>query len=160
MVLHAVTLHAADGTTVWSTDERFVGTVPWEWAAARDQERVKVAVALCLIRQPTAPVRFEVCSRRYPSGGIQLADAEFKRLPTQEAPLLAITRIYTAMIENLSPREREIAKLMPDYTAKQIGRILKISASTVETHRGRIGLKIGVAGGQLVAWCQEHRDFL
>lgn len=153
-----LTLHAADGTAVWGTDDKFTG-VPWEWAIAADQERVKVAVALCLIRQPVEPVRFELCHLRFP-GFPQLSVTRFEWIPSRETPLLAVTRTFSAMLENLSPREREVAKLLPDYTAKEIGRILSISASTAETHRGRIGDKLNASGNQLVAWCTEHREFL
>ncbi len=57
----------------------------------------------------------------------------------------------------LSPREREVLRLYPGRTGKQIGQALFISESTVRTHVENIFNKLGVRNQkELVAYIYEH----
>lgn len=168
MLTETVTLHSPDGRIVFQAarnriddgnDAPYIGTFPWEWAARPFHESIKTALARAAIGQPIGPVRYELDPARF-DGGVWIVESNWLPSTSRDTPIIGLSRAWSAVVDNLSPREREIAKLLPDYTAKQIGRILKISASTVETHRGRIGIKVSASGGQLVAWCQAHREIL
>lgn len=57
----------------------------------------------------------------------------------------------------LSPREREVLRLVPGSTGKQIGQTLFISESTVRTHIENILSKLGLRNQkELIAYIYEH----
>jgi predicted ATPase/DNA-binding CsgD family transcriptional regulator len=58
----------------------------------------------------------------------------------------------------LSPREREVMRLVPGHTAKEIGMQLFISESTVRTHVNNILSKLGVRNQkELIGYIYEHK---
>jgi DNA-binding CsgD family transcriptional regulator len=58
----------------------------------------------------------------------------------------ALTAIHPTAADTLSPREREIARMVArGYTNKMIASVLNISLWTVSTHLRRIFLKLGVS---------------
>jgi DNA-binding CsgD family transcriptional regulator len=74
-----------------------------------------------------------------------------------EAPTEAPNRL-DALAFPLSPREREVLRLVPARTAKQIGEALFISESTVRTHIEHILNKLGLRNQkELVAFVYEQR---
>ncbi len=162
------TLHYPDGRIALQiarnriddgNDAPYLGTFPWEWAAPQFRELMKTAIARAIIGQPIGPIRYELDPDKF-AGGAWIVESNWIHAPSKDTPAMGVSRVWSAVVDNLSPREREIARLLPDHTVKQIGRALKISPSTIETHRGRIGVKVGASGGQLIAWCQAHRDIL
>lgn len=166
MVTETITLHAANGLIVWHSmrngegfdASKVVGSYPWAWIAPSDRKRAKSAFALAVMGDSEGPIRYQLDPAQF--GGDWIVESHWQRVPSNDTPVIGVSSTWNAVVENLSPRERQIAKLLPDHTVKQIAKILKVSTSTVETFRGRIVLKIGVSGGQLVAWCQAHRDIL
>jgi DNA-binding CsgD family transcriptional regulator len=166
VVIESLTLHSANGLIVWHSQRggeefdtsKVVGSFPWDWIAATDKHKAKATFALVMLDDPQGPVRYQLDPGQF--GGDWLVETHWRRVPSSDTPVLGVSSTWNAVVENLSPRERQIAKLLPGHTVKQIAKILRVSSSTVETFRGRIGLKIGVTGGQLVAWCQSHRDIL
>jgi DNA-binding CsgD family transcriptional regulator len=57
----------------------------------------------------------------------------------------ALTVVHPSRADSLSPREREIARMVGEgYTNKMIARVLDISLWTVSTHLRRIFAKLGV----------------
>lgn len=53
--------------------------------------------------------------------------------------------VATAMIERLTPRQRETLRLIAEgHHTKDIAQILKISVKTVETHRAQLMLRLGI----------------
>lgn len=63
-----------------------------------------------------------------------------------------------ALLSSLSPREREVMRLVPARNAKEIGEELFISESTVRTHMEHILNKLGLRNQkELVAFIYEHR---
>lgn len=165
MVTHTITLHECDGRIAWqwvthgfAPEERYIGTVPWAWIADSDRDRVKAAFAFALMGECRAAVKYQLDVQQH--GGHWTAETFWARLPTHDLPIVGISRTYSSVVDNLSAREKQIAKLLPSHTAKQIARELNISTSTVESFRGRIGIKINFSGNELIAWCSEHHDFL
>lgn len=166
MVTETFTLHAMNGLIVWfqmHNGEGFdasgvVGSYPWDWIAADDKHVAKAAFALAVIGHGNGPVRYSLDAGTFK--GDWIVRTLWYRVPSNETPVLGISSTWSGVVENLSPREREIAKLLPTYATKEIASILRISASTVETFRARIATKVGVGGGQLGAWCQAHHDIL
>lgn len=166
MVVETVTLHAANGLIVWHHHKsgiafdasKVVGSFPWEWIAPGDRKRAKSSFALAAIGEPDGPIRYQLDPAQF--GGDWMVETNWHHVPSPATPVIGVSSTWNAVVENLSPRERQIAKLLPDRTIKEIAKILKVSTSTVETFRGRIGLKVNVSGRQLVAWCQSHRDIL
>lgn len=75
-------------------------------------------------------------------------------------PLQAIAYIVPGILSVLSPRERDVAKLLPFYSSKEIGKQLKIAPGTAETVRQRLSAKVGLSGHSLVSWCAEHREVI
>lgn len=64
-----------------------------------------------------------------------------------QSPAEAIHADYVARIATLTGRERETLLLMArDYTSPQIGSMLGISRSAVDTYRARLYAKLDVAG--------------
>lgn len=62
-----------------------------------------------------------------------------------DAHVRASSRGDQASGTELAPREREIVKLLAEgYTSSEIARLLRISPSTVDTHRRNIWRKLGV----------------
>lgn len=168
MLTETVTLHAPDGRIAFQVarnriddgnDAPYIGTFPWEWAAEKFRDLIKNSIARAAISQPIGPIRYELDGSKFPDGA-WIVESNWLPTASNDMPTIGLSRAWSAVVDNLSQREREIAKLLPGYTAKQIGRILGISASTVETHRGRIAIKIKASGGQLIAWCQAHREIL
>lgn len=61
-------------------------------------------------------------------------------------------RAVSARLEQLTPREREIVKLIAEgQTSKEIGRALNISYRTVDVHRRHLMRKLGTASNLEVA---------
>lgn len=165
MITQTITLHEPDGRISWlwvanaiAPKERYVGTPPWTWIAEEDREIVKVAFALALLGEVREPMRYQLDPAQH--GGHWTVETIWVRLPTNAMPVLGISRTFASVIENLSPRERQVAKLLPMMTAKQVARVLDISASTVDSFRRRLADKVGLSGNQLLAWCQDHHEIL
>lgn len=166
MLTETTTLHATNGMILWHrcrSPENFdcsrvVGSYPWDWIAPADKIKAKSTFAMASIGHAPGPVRYQLDPAIF--GGDWLVQTEWIRLPTADSPILGLSSTWRAVVENLSPREREIAKLLPRCTAKEIARRLGITSSTVDTHRARLLLKLNLASSQLVAWCQSHLDLL
>lgn len=166
MLTETTTLHAANGLILWfrcrNGDHfdcsRVVNSFPWDWIAAVDQIKAKSTFAMASIGHMPGPVRYQLDPAIF--GGDWMVETEWIRLPTADSPILGISKTWRAVMENLSPRERDVAKLLPKFSVKQIAQKLGITASTVDTHRARLLLKLNLASTQLVAWCQSHRELL
>jgi DNA-binding CsgD family transcriptional regulator len=143
-----ISLHDPHGIVLWInkapdgvTPAEVVGTTPWHWVADEHKARVKAYFATCIalgdqqhFQQP-AIVKGNVIQldvRIDPTGGTKL-------------PIIARTRVIDSRISLLTPREKEVSMLTAEgLSAKQIGRRLGISGSTVDTHRSRIRAKLGL----------------
>jgi len=166
VVVETITLHSANGLIVWHSmrngkgfdASKVVGSLPWDWIAPADRKHAKAAFALAVMGDSEGPVRYQLDPAQF--GGDWIVETHWQKTPSLDVPVIGVSSTWNAVVENLSPREKQIAKLLPAHTVKQIAKILKVSTSTVETFRGRIGIKVNVTGGQLIAWCQSHRDIL
>lgn len=166
MVTETTTLHASNGLILWhrcrsleSFDcSKVVGSYPWDWIAPSDRLKAKSAFAMASIGHTPGPVRYQLDPAII--NGDWLVETEWIRLPTADSPILGVSKTWRAVMENLSQRERDVAKLLPQFSVKEIARKLGITSSTVDTHRSRLLLKLNLASSQLVAWCQSHHDLL
>lgn len=166
MITQTITLHETDGRIAWlwvtnpivADKDRYIGTPPWGWIAEDDRERVRIAFALALLGESREPMRYQLEPVQH--GGHWTVETLWVRLPTHEYPVIGISRTFNSVVENLSPRERQVARLLPEHTSKEVAKVLGISASTVDSFRGRLGIKVGLTGNQLLAWCQDHHDLL
>jgi non-specific serine/threonine protein kinase len=76
--------------------------------------------------------------------------------PVQDRAPLAAKQPVAAAIP-LSPREREVLRLVPERTAREIGEELFISESTVRTHIENILNKLGLRNQkELIAYVYQH----
>jgi DNA-binding CsgD family transcriptional regulator len=166
MLTETITLHSVNGLIVWFSmrngegfdSSKVIGSCPWDWIAPADLKVAKAAFAMAAIGYGGEAVRYSLDPAIF--GGDWVVQTTWHSIPSATTPVLGVSSTWHAVVENLSPRERQIAKLLPDHGTKEIAKVLRVSTSTVETFRGRIGFKVGVSGGQLSAWCQAHRDIL
>ena len=86
------------------------------------------------------------------------AVTESRRSPHSGRPAAVVpSRQPIAAAAPLSPREREVLRLVPDRTARQIGEELFISESTVRTHIENILNKLGLSNQKaLIAYVYQH----
>ena len=143
-----VTLHDCLGTSVWSsglesgvTEQEALSARPWHHAVDDDREKVRGAYALCLLeRTPiafTASWKFGGRVLRYRS---QLFPANMGQVT-----MVGMHRRIPNELSKLSDREREIMVAHgTGRNAQQIAAKLKISLSTLNSHRGNIRRKLGL----------------
>ncbi len=83
---------------------------------------------------------------------------EALRQPAAQPSAAAIeTARSPAVAFPLSPREREVLRLVPERTAREIGEELFISESTVRTHIENILNKLGLRNQkELIAYAYQH----
>ena len=138
------------------TPAEFVGTYTWEWFIQHEQ--VKTIFARALMGDPLSPVVVDLDVARV---GKHLSAIVYY-LPTGEPalPVLGTFTAFPSVVQNLTPRERQVAKLLPMFSAKEIAARLEISTSTVETLKQRIALRLGQKGPRLIATLAELRDVL
>jgi DNA-binding NarL/FixJ family response regulator len=77
--------------------------------------------------------------------------------PSATSDASASSNALDARTLSLSHREREVLRLVPGRTAKEIGETLFISESTVRTHIEHILNKLGLRNQkELIAYIYEH----
>lgn len=143
-----ISLHNPRGVVVWISGapkgvrpEDVVGTTPWQWVPDEEKSRVKDRFSACIAL--AEPQHFQATAI-IPSGPI-LLDVRIDPTTGTAVPIIARTRVLDSRVSLLTVREREVAMLTAEgLSAKQVGRRLGISGSTVDTHRNRIREKLGV----------------
>jgi DNA-binding NarL/FixJ family response regulator len=72
-----------------------------------------------------------------------ILDSDLSRLGTAVAAAVAVRQ----PLQGLSPRQREVLRLMADgRSTREIAQLLRISVKTVETHRGELMRRLGIRG--------------
>lgn len=75
----------------------------------------------------------------------------YQELRQELASLLPAAGNASSALERLSPRERQILRLIGEgMSSKRIAAQLAISTDTVQTHRRHIASKLGMAGAELI----------
>jgi hypothetical protein len=165
---HSVTLHRQDGeigffVLKWGDQFSFsdpVGHYPWEFIAQSDRARVKgffFEVAHGLAR---GVCRYFLEPAQVGVNDHWICETAWYPSPGRDFPVIGVSESWNAVVESLSRRERQVAKLLPTYTLKEISVALHLTVSTVDKIRHRIGEKVDLIGPALVAWCQSHGDVL
>ncbi len=164
MLHHGTFLHDITGAITWYWvsaklgPDSFVGTLLWDWVASADRNKCRADMGTVLMGNDCDVNRYHLDEKKF--GSALVAVVRFCRVPSSDAPILSIAYIVPSIVARLSPREREIAKLLPFDTSKEIAKKLKVSISTVETMRQRLAAKLGVSGNALVSWCALHREII
>lgn len=145
-----ISLHDPHGRVVWAnrapppaTLGELIGSWPWQWVPDEEKERVKSYFAKCIALEESQQFesaalvhgeRLNLYVRIDPTTGPAL-------------PIIARTRVIDSRASLLTDRERLVASLSAaGLSARQIGRKLGISSSTVDTHRHRARRKLGLPG--------------
>lgn len=164
MLTLSFTLHAPDGRLLWIQTlhpikvHDPVGTLPWEWFDPKDRERLKANYGLALMGEVGEEHRYRLNPDHYGDGWTIALTWH----PTKcaQCPVAAVSKVFNSVVESLSKREREVAKLLPELGSKQIASKLGITKSTVETLRQRLAGKVGFHGSKLIAWCSALSDVI
>jgi DNA-binding CsgD family transcriptional regulator len=135
-----------------------LGSITWHWFAPHDQDRVMNMFARAVIGSPLPPAIVDFHPER--AAGDMVCHAHY--IPTGEpaAPVLGAFSMFTRAVMQLSDREREIAKLIPGHTTKEISRLLGITPGAVDSQRARIARRLGKDGPSLAAFCALLRTVL
>lgn len=165
MLTKTLTLHGPDGVILWHYHanaqgfdaSKVVGSYPWDWIAPEDSRIAMVAFALALIDKSEGAVRYHLNPTIFP--GEWVVETAWHKIPSADLAVVGISSTWNAIVESLTSREREVAKMLPKRSPKEIAVQLDLSARTVEAIRQRISHKIG-EDKNLIAWCTAHRDIL
>jgi hypothetical protein len=162
----STTLHRLDGQIgfiLLRFGERFTyqnpkGRYPWDYIVQRDRERVIDHFTRVAFGQQLGAIRYVLDN----VGMVDewTCETTWHLMPCSEFPVLGISESWNAVVDSLSSRERQVAKLLPALTVKEISAKLHLSVSTIDKIRHRIGEKVDLLGPALVAWCQSHGDVL
>lgn len=144
-----ISLHNPKGVVVWINKApdgvsaaEVLGTTPWDWVGDDEKSRVKALFSTCIALGDQQ--HFEATA--IVQGGPIRLDVRIDSTTGAAIPIIARTRVLDSRVSLLTGREREVAKLTAaGMSAKQIGRKLGISGSTVDTHRSRIRAKLRIA---------------
>lgn len=164
MLHHGIALYDLEGVIRWHWlsapigSRDYNGMQPWNLLDAAERERLKGDIGVALMDGDCGPRSYRLDREVF--GESLTAQVRLFRIPCSDKPLLAFFYIVPAVIGALSDRERQVAQLLPLYTNKEIAKQLQISASTVETVKQRLALKVGLSGHALVGWCTEHREII
>jgi DNA-binding CsgD family transcriptional regulator len=162
----STTLHRQDGrigfiAIKWGEHFSYVNPVdrfPWDYIAKKDRDRVREWFRLVAGGSVSGVIRYMLDNVGAPDEWI--CETAWHRVPGSEFPILGTSEAWNAVVESLSKRERQVAKLLALYTVKEISAALETTVSNVDKIRHRIGEKVDLLGPALVAWCQSHGDVL
>jgi DNA-binding CsgD family transcriptional regulator len=165
---HSTTLHGKDGQIgfillKWGEQfsyENPQGRYPWDYIAERDQNRVREWFAAVATGKVQGTCRYALNPAQIGVKDEWTCETSWHLTPCGEFPVLGISLAWSSVVETLSRRERQVAKLLPLCTVKEISVALRLSVSTVKTLKHRVGEKVDLLGPALIAWCQAHGDVL
>lgn len=143
-----ITLHDSRATIVWINApppglgrQDLIGKRPWDAVPEADRPRIKGFFGAAITAEE--PQRFEVLTIF--SGREIRFECRLEPTGVPAIPIIAMGHVLDSRVSLLTHREREIALLTAEgLSAKQVGRRLGISGSTVDTHRCRIREKLRV----------------
>lgn len=141
-----------------SQPEEFIGTRTWDWFHGIHRESAMTMFARAVIGEPIAPMLLEIDGGKSRSKLVCVA----RYVPTGQPalPVLGVFTAYSHSVLELTEQERAVAKLLPDLTAAQIAKKLRVSPRTVQNIHHRIGERLGAEGTRLDAMLLVLRDVL
>ena len=105
------------------------------------REAIKAGAAGYMVKSGAA-VELEKAIKAVAQGANYFSPAVRTRVVRNKSGRLSIDR---ALIERLTPRQREILQLIAErHSTKEIAQILNISVKTVETHRAQMMERVGI----------------
>jgi hypothetical protein len=158
MLTETVTGHSADGKIVWlwarrPIDEvpKYVNTYPWKWIAQADHARVRAAI------QARQACRYALRPALY-GGKLWHVESLWLDYPSDDAPILGISRTYTGALDKLTKREREIVKAIPHFDNVRSAALLGVTVKSLRAAKSRLAKKLEINQAQLTAWCAAYAD--
>jgi DNA-binding NarL/FixJ family response regulator len=146
LVLMDIAMPGLDGlaaTTRITTDFPTVRVIILSMYASEEYVRESItAGAVGYLVKSSAAAELEDAIKAVARGGEYFSPVVSKHLIKNRAGHAAVAR---AMIERLTPRQREILQLIAErHHTKDIAQILNISPKTVETHRAQMMERLGI----------------
>jgi DNA-binding CsgD family transcriptional regulator len=148
------------GRLLWSSanysTEEVLGSFAWQWCEGEAAQSIQNAVGKALIGIPSTTKvhakfgrdEFEFVTQWYPTD-------------LHEIGVFAIWEAIPSSISRLTVPERTVAYWVGlGLSRKAIATALKLSPSTIDTHKLHIREKVGLDSDGLIRWCVENRDLL
>lgn len=133
-----------------------VGQVAWHALGDHDARECQAAFIRCAAEN--AP---QVLDVKVQHVGLWRTRIYRARITAGRVRFAGYAEKWPTQVLLLSEREREVcAALARGGRSKQAARELGLSVSTVDTHRQRISVKLGITPDTLVAWCGAHASWL
>ena len=156
-------MYSAQGVIVFCYDWKVHGPTPgsigthvWDWFDQK--ETVKTHFARALMGEPLPPVVLRVAIEKRKERLSSVA--EFLPTRDKDLPVCGVFSAFSDDVLAMTPREKQVAKLLPSTPAKKIAAILGVTESTINTLRARIGERLGRQGPALIAMLAELHDVL
>ncbi len=162
-LLHGFAIYDSCGTIKFCFDWSFagpkpdsVGTKVWSWF--EDKELVKTHFSRALMGEPLPPAMLRISAEK--KLGPLSAVALFMPSDIPNYPVVGTFAAFNESALSMTPREREVAKLLPSHSIKKIAGLLGVTESTINTLRARIGERVGRSGPALIALLAGLHDVL
>lgn len=156
-----ISLHDTHGVVRWISDapppatpQEVIGTCPWDWTIEAEKPMVRQLFAACIALGE--PHHFIV--RVLVHGVPMTLDVRVDPTTGTALPVICRVRVIDRKISLLTERELEVVRLTgTGMSTAEICRRLKISRSSIDTHRSRAKEKLGIKSlAALAIWAHEN----
>lgn len=135
------------------TPESVRNELVWKGLAAEDAIACQAAIMRCMSTGVPQTIQVTV-------NPLGLWRTTIFRCRVGKARMVAITRPVPPLVLSLTPRQREICKLLGSgLSSREIAARLDLARETVDNHRALIAKRIKIKPHSLLAWCGANLEW-
>lgn len=131
-------------------------TYPWDWIDPREEAKVRKAIAAAAAGGAET-LRYLLRASLFDGKSLQCETTWFHN-PSQDTPVVGLTRTFMVIHAKLTKKEAELCKLLAATDQKSNEMLQRKKSTALRVAKSRLAKKLGIVPGQLPAFCAAYID--